>query len=118
MKLTHQGVTEHSEAVKTVMQAQNLGTVETQPGDVFNLTYSFTCDYFGAVEQCLRAVASIVRDPSVVVDVSLAEVNHGEILLLSVVDALRELKRNLDARSAKPVKKPSMWQRLISRWQP
>jgi hypothetical protein len=69
--------------------------VEAFLGEVINLHYRFSASYFGRVEEVLRAVGRILDDPTVVVDVQLDELKHGECLIQTILLQIQEIRKKL-----------------------
>jgi hypothetical protein len=86
-------------------------------GDTFKFSYRFTVDYFGQIEAALKAVAAILQDRTVGIEATVSEFSYGESLILKVGAALRDVQIAMEKRRQPPPKKPSLWQRLIARWQ-
>lgn len=107
----------HAENLKLLLGSRNPESFLS--GDTLKVTYDFYCHYLGNVEKCLRAVSAMCADPGVVVNASIDELNFGESVLISCVDHLRRIQQDVRARTeaTPPAKKPSLWQRLITRWQ-
>lgn len=66
-------------------------------GDTVLVTYDFTIEYYRVVKQ-LRAIQRLMEDPTIVVDVNLEERQGMTILLVELVDAIRDLQRTLVAQ--------------------
>lgn len=67
-------------------------------GDLLKVSYGFYASYFDECEACLRAVAKIVEDESVVVNVNVEELRYGESLILKLGGLLQELQTKIAER--------------------
>lgn len=118
-KLDKKTARDHDQAVNLLLDGRPYPVI--QDGDKLNLSYSFECHYYGDVARKLNAVRSMLADRNLVVDVSLAELNHQESILISVVDELRALQREIAARGPVPLEfdqprpKKTFFQRLFCR---
>lgn len=109
---------DHDEAVKLLLEGRPHPDI--QDGDRLNLSYSFSCLYYGNIVQKLNAVRSMLADRKLVVDVSVQELRHGESIIVSLLDELRALQRDIAARQPPPAEsddrqKHTFFQRLFRR---
>lgn len=95
LELDYAQSTRHHDNVKVVMGG-NMPVVSD--GDTLRVKYDVHCQYFGEVVERLTAIREILTDPSVIFKAELGELEHGESLIVSVVDRLREVQAAIAAR--------------------
>lgn len=99
-ELNKQHADRHRESIVTILRATDKrGMPDIREGDTFKLNYQFCIDYFGSIANVLTAVCNLLDDPELVADVELHELEHGESLIVSVLDKLREAQAIIARRN-------------------
>lgn len=75
-------------------------------GDALRLTYFFNMEYLGNVRASLSAIRKILKDRRGISSVDLAELSIGESVLVTLLDEVRALQRELSPRQPDAGKKP------------
>jgi len=73
----------------------------TQEGDMYTVIYTCHVDYFGEVERHLRLFEALLDDPELVVDADIEELEHGESILVNVVEQITRIKLRLEEKKAR-----------------
>lgn len=68
-------------------------------GDTLKVSYDFRCEYWGGVERKLASISALLADPAIVVRADLAELLHGQSVIVGIVDRLRAMQRQIESRA-------------------